>query len=81
MSEETSVVTEIVKGAVRFRYPWKSLSVIGSSFTIPADNTAGVTNARQLCYAANQAAKRKQSDARYKAAKQADGSVIVQRVA
>lgn len=80
MNEET-VVTEIVKGAIRFRYPWKSLSDVGSSFTIPAENTAGVTNARQLCYAANKSAERNKSTARYKAAKQSDGSVIVRRVA
>ena len=81
MTEETQVVTEIIKGAVRFRYPWKSLSEVGSSFTIPADNTAGVTNARQLCYAANKAAERKGSMVKYKASKQPDGSVNVQRIA
>lgn len=78
---EDVVITEIIKGAIRFRYPWKSLSEIGASFTIPPENTAGVTNARQLCYAANKAAIRKESPVRYKAAKQPDGSVIVKRVA
>jgi len=81
MNEETQVVTEIIKGAVRYRYPWKSLVEVGSSFTIPADNIAGVSNARQLCYAANRAAKRKESTTRYKASKQPDGSVLVKRVA
>jgi len=73
--------TEIVKGAVRFRYPWKSLSEVGSSFVIPADNERGVANARQLCYAANKSAKDKGSPIRYKAGKQSDGSVIVKRMA
>ena len=81
MSEEASVVTEIVKGAIRFRYPWKSLTEEGASFTIPAENITGVKNARQLCYAANKAASHRQSPARYKASKQSDGSVIVKRVA
>lgn len=79
MSEET-VTTEIVKGAVRYRYPWKSLVSVGDFFTIPADNVAGVTNARQLCYAANKSAQRKGSSAKYKASRQDDGSVVVKRI-
>ena len=77
----TDIQVEIINGPIRSRYPWKSLLTVGSSFTIPAENKAGVVNSRQLCYAANKAAERKGSEIRYKSIKQKDGSVVICRVA
>ena len=71
---------EIIKLKIRHRYPWLDLTLVGDQFTIPLSNKSGVSNARQLCYAATKASQRNGSPKVFKAFKQPDGSVVVKYV-
>ncbi len=80
VGNELDVTSQMVEGPSRTRYPWKALTKVGTFFTISVSNSAGATNCRQLCYAANMSQKRKNSSIRFQATKNSDGSVKVRRI-
>lgn len=75
--ENSAVGNEVKK---RMKYSWGSLTEIGMSFTIPKEESKAIGNIRQTIYAANKNAAKKGVPNRYKATKQDDGSVKVERV-
>lgn len=70
----------IVKGNIRYRYPWHLLDEVGKTFLIERQFETGYRHARQLVYAKNQTAKRQGSPVSYKCTK-TDAGMLVSRVA